>query len=74
MGYFNNFDNEFLNKSEKNLKNRTILWICSSTYRLMLIQISYNFIIVCTPSQFYTICNGYNLTVFDELSNDNKIK
>jgi hypothetical protein len=25
------------------------------------------------PSKFYIICNGYNLTVFDGLSNDNKI-
>jgi hypothetical protein len=22
---------------------------------------------------YYVICNGFNLTVFDELSNDNKI-
>jgi hypothetical protein len=34
MNYFDNLDNGFSNKYEKNLKNRKkkILWICSSTY------------------------------------------
>jgi hypothetical protein len=39
-GYLDNNDNGFSNKYEK------ILWICSSTYRLMVIQILCNFIII----------------------------
>jgi hypothetical protein len=46
MSYFDNLDNEFSNKYEKILKIEKTLWICSSTYRLMVIQISCNFIIV----------------------------
>jgi hypothetical protein len=40
-------DNKFSNKYEKILKiEKKILWICYTTYRWMVIQISYNFIIV----------------------------
>jgi hypothetical protein len=44
--YLDKFDIKFLNKYEKKLKIEFFLWICSSTYRLMVIQISYNFIII----------------------------
>jgi hypothetical protein len=46
MVYFDNFDNEPLNKYKKILKMGKKLYICSSTFRLMVIQISCNFIIV----------------------------
>jgi hypothetical protein len=46
IGYFDNFDNGSLNKYKKNLKNEKNLLMCSSTIRLMVIQISCNFIIV----------------------------
>jgi hypothetical protein len=46
MSYFDNFDNEFLNKYKKILKIEKYLYTCSSTFRLMVIQISCNFIIV----------------------------
>jgi hypothetical protein len=39
-GYLDNLDNGFSNKYEKNLKNKKTLWICSSTYRLVVLQIS----------------------------------
>jgi hypothetical protein len=45
-GYLYNFNNKFLNKYEKNLKIEKILWIYFYTYRLIIIQISCNFIIV----------------------------
>jgi hypothetical protein len=48
-GYLNNLDNldnEFSNKYENNLKNKKILLICSTTYKLMMNQISCNFIII----------------------------
>jgi hypothetical protein len=44
--YLDNFDNKTLNKYEKNLKIEKNLYIYSSTYRLMVIQILYNFIII----------------------------
>jgi hypothetical protein len=44
MSYFDNFDNEILNKYANILK--IIIIICSSTYRLMVFQISCNFVIV----------------------------
>jgi hypothetical protein len=46
MSYFDNLDNGFSNKYEKNLKNGKALWICSSIYRLMIIQISCNIVII----------------------------
>jgi hypothetical protein len=80
MGYFDNLDNGFSNKYEKNLKNKKILWICSSTYRIdgdsIFMQFHHHLILHQGPSKFYTICNGYNLTdltVFDGLSNDHEI-
>jgi hypothetical protein len=45
-GNFHNLNNEFSNKYEKNLKIEIFLWIRSFVYRLMVIQISYNFIIL----------------------------
>jgi hypothetical protein len=40
---------------------------------LNFIQLHYRLILHQRLSKFYTICNGSNLTVFDEVSNDNKI-
>jgi hypothetical protein len=37
------------------------------------IQFHYCLIFHQGPSKFYIICNGYNFTVFDGLSNDNEI-
>jgi hypothetical protein len=37
-------------------------------------QFYYYMIVYQRPSNFYIIYNGSNLTVFDELSNDNEIK
>jgi hypothetical protein len=46
-GSLDNLDNGFSNKYKKILKiEKKNLRICSSTYRLMVVQISYNFIIV----------------------------
>jgi hypothetical protein len=36
-------------------------------------QFHYRLILNQGPTKIYTICNGYNLTVFDELSNDTNI-
>jgi hypothetical protein len=53
------------------------LWIYLSTYRLMVIQILYNFIIVLILHQRplnYTHCKLYKiLMVLDGVLNDNKI-
>jgi hypothetical protein len=49
MSYFDNFDNKFLNKYEKILKilKIKIIYKCDfSTYRLMVIQMSCNLVIV----------------------------
>jgi hypothetical protein len=46
MGCLDNFDNGSPNKYEKKIKKKN-LWIYFSTYRLMVIEILYNFIIVC---------------------------
>jgi hypothetical protein len=40
---------------------------------LNLMQFHYRLIVHQRPSIFHKICNGFNLTVFDELSNDNEI-
>jgi hypothetical protein len=58
-------DNKYLNKYEKNLKNRKKnLWICSSTYRLMVIQRPSNY----NRRKLYKI-----LMVLDGVPNDNEI-
>jgi hypothetical protein len=59
MGYFDNFDNEFLNKYEKNLKNRKILWICSSIYGLMVFKFHAISLLFDTSSRIIKIL--YNL-------------
>jgi hypothetical protein len=70
------FDNKSLNKYKNNLKMEKIinvlfyLWIDSYSN---FIQFHYRLIIHQKSSNFHAICNGFNLTVFDELSNDNKI-
>jgi hypothetical protein len=46
MGYFDNLDNEPLNKYKKNLKNEKKVYRYVLLFRLMVIQISCNFIIV----------------------------
>jgi hypothetical protein len=76
MSYFVNFDNTLLNKYKKN-KNRKkfidvflYLWIDGYSN---FIQFHYRLIVHQTPSNFHIICNGYNLMVFDGLSNDNEI-
>jgi hypothetical protein len=46
MGYFDNFYNEPLTKYKKILKMKKYLYMCSSSYGLMIIQILYNLIIV----------------------------
>jgi hypothetical protein len=63
--YLDNLNNGSSNKYEKNLKNR------KKSQKFHAISLSFD-----TPSRlskFYTICNGFNLTVFDEVSNDNEI-
>jgi hypothetical protein len=47
-------------------------------FSLMLLKWAFGFCIVSSfelkrPSKFYTNCSGYNLMIFDEASNDNKI-
>jgi hypothetical protein len=78
MGYFDNLDNGPLNKYKQNLKNGKIfmdlffyLWIEGHSNFM---QFHYRVIVYQIPSNFYAICNGSNLTVFDGLSNDNKIE
>jgi hypothetical protein len=41
---------------------------------IQIMQFHYRLILDQGPSKFYIICNGYNLTVFDGLLNDNEIK
>jgi hypothetical protein len=36
-------------------------------------QFNYRLIVHQRPSNFHAICNGFNLTVFNGLSNDNEI-
>jgi hypothetical protein len=60
MGYFDNLDNEFLNKYKKNLKNEK--------KKFHAISLSFD-----CPSNFHAICNGSNLTFFDGLPNNNEI-
>jgi hypothetical protein len=46
------------------------LWLdCASNF----VQFYYRLVLHQVLSKFYTICNNYNLIVFDELSNDNEI-
>jgi hypothetical protein len=52
-------DNRFLNKYEKNLNKFHTISLLFDTHQ--------------GQSIFYIFCNGYNLMVFDGLSNDNKI-
>jgi hypothetical protein len=40
---------------------------------LNFMKFHYHLILHQGPSKFYTVCNNYSLTVFDRLSNDNKI-
>jgi hypothetical protein len=40
---------------------------------LNFMQFHYRLIVHQRPSNFHVICNDFNLTVFDRLSNDNKI-
>jgi hypothetical protein len=77
MGYFDNLDDESLNKYKKKLKMNFFfidmlfyLWIDG---HLNFIQFNYRLIVHQRPSNFHIICNGSNLTVFDGLSNDNEI-
>jgi hypothetical protein len=74
MSYFDNLDNESQNKYKKNLKNR------KKVYKCVLLRLdwwSFKFhgisLSLDSLSNFYVICNGFNLTAFDGLSNDNKI-
>jgi hypothetical protein len=46
MGYFDNFDDGPLNKYKKILKMEKNLYMRFFTYGWMIIQISYNFIII----------------------------
>jgi hypothetical protein len=74
-GYFDNLDNELLNKYKINFKNGKIfidmffyLWIDGP---LNFMQFHYCLIVHQRPSNFYIIYNGSNLTIFDGQSNDN---
>jgi hypothetical protein len=64
-GYLDNLNNEFLNKYKKILKREKTLWICSSTCKLMVNQISLSF---DSPSKTVKL---YKTLVFDGVSNDN---
>jgi hypothetical protein len=46
------------------------LWIEGHSY---FIQFHYRLIVHQTPLNFYVIYNGFNLTTFNELSNDDEI-
>jgi hypothetical protein len=77
MGYFDNLDDESLNKYKKNLKNGKT-FIDVFFYFLIdghsnFMQFHYRLIVHQRPSNFHAIYNGSNLTVFDGLSNDNEI-
>jgi hypothetical protein len=77
MGYFDNLDNEPLIKYKKKFKNEKkfidvfFYWIEGHSNFM---QFHYYLIVQQRPSNFYVICNGYNLTVFDGLSNNNEIE
>jgi hypothetical protein len=71
--YFDNLDNNPLNKYKKILKIEKSLYMCSSTFTFKFhsnfMQFHYHLIVY----QIFTICNGFNLTIFDGLLNDNEI-
>jgi hypothetical protein len=77
MGYFDNFDNEFLNKYKK----KSYKWKINYKCVLILLDwgsfkfhsISLSFDSLSKTIKFYVICNGSNLTFFDGLSNNNEI-
>jgi hypothetical protein len=77
MGYFDNFNNESLNKYKKILKMIFFinmffyLWIDGHS---SFMQFHYHLTVHQIPSNFYVICNGFNLAIFDGQSNDNKIE
>jgi hypothetical protein len=76
IDYFNNFDNEFLNKYKINFKNiffiNVFLYLRIDSH-LNFIQFHYRLIVYQRLSNFHVIFNNFNLMVFDGLSNDNKI-
>jgi hypothetical protein len=77
MGYFDNLDNEPLNKYKNILKMKKnidvffYLWIKGHSNFM---QFHYRLIVHQRPSNFYAIYNDLNLMVFDGLSNNNKIE
>jgi hypothetical protein len=77
MSYLNNVDNKFLNKYKKKIK------IEQKPYRYILLLIEwwwlkFHAILLLFTSLLRTIkilciCNDFNLIIFDEISNNNKI-
>jgi hypothetical protein len=46
--------------------------MCSSIFRLMVMQFHYHLIVHQWPSNFHIIYNDFNLMIFNGLSNDNE--
>jgi hypothetical protein len=78
MGYFDNFDNKSLSKYKKILKNEKkcidVFFYFYIDGHSNFIQFHYHLIVYQRPSNFHVIYNGFNLMVFDELSNDKEIE
>jgi hypothetical protein len=75
MSYFDKLDNWLLLKYQQNLKIRKIIDIF-----LLIERECFNFFIISllfdSPSQtiiFYIICNDFNSTIFEKLSNYNEV-
>jgi hypothetical protein len=72
MGYFDNLDDGPLNKYKKKILKMKKVCRCVLldwwSLKFYVISLSFD-----SPSNFHTIYNGSNLTVFDGLSNDNEI-
>jgi DAD family len=68
---------EPLNKYKNNLKNKKkfidVFFYLYIIGHSNFIQFHYRLIVHQRPSNFHIIYNGFKLTVFDELSNDNEM-
>jgi hypothetical protein len=78
MHSVDNFNNEPLNKYKKKSekwkkKFIDLFFYLSIDDHSNFIQFHYHLIVHQKLSNFHTIWNGFNLTVFDGLTNDNKI-
>jgi hypothetical protein len=77
MGYFNNLDDESLQKYKKILKiEKKLIDVFFYFYiddHSNFMQFHYHLLVHQRSSNFHIIYNGFNLMIFDGLSNDNEI-